>query len=159
MLPVTFQQQDITTLRPVPNMRFPSVLVPYVVKQHTRERRFILDNTTIQLSKLWATTQSGGLPERHKAHHSWSLIATKQQHKTNLAQKQLSNGTIPEVFVFITFAKHNLRSARLQLTSLIFTEDLKVAREIHLQVRFIDVVISAENGKYGLTNCIIKHIH
>jgi len=56
--------------------------------------------------------------------------------------------TIPEVFVFITFTKHNLRSARFQLASLIFTEDIKVAREIHLQVRFVNVVISAENGKY-----------
>ena len=47
------------------------------------KRRFIFHNTTIQLWKLWATTQSGGLPERHKAHHSWPPIVTKQEHKTS----------------------------------------------------------------------------
>ena len=48
-------------------------------KERKRERRFILLNTTIQLWKLWATTQSEWLTERHnQAHHGWPPIVTKQ---------------------------------------------------------------------------------
>jgi len=60
--------------------------IPPGSRERERERRFILHNTTAQLWKLWATTQSGGLPERHKAHHSWPPIVTKQWHKINLVQ-------------------------------------------------------------------------
>jgi len=42
--------------------------------ERERDRRFILHNTTIQLRQLWRTKQSGGLPERHKAHRSWPPI-------------------------------------------------------------------------------------
>jgi len=49
-----------------------------IVNKRERERRFIVHDTTIPAAVKTDSikTQSGGLPEKHKAHLSWPPIVT-----------------------------------------------------------------------------------